>query len=121
MLITNESEETIADFTKGDDVLMAIDKIRQQIKRGDIIIDPTYKEELDAQYEAMKKYALKEARREAKAEGITRGIAKGIAKGRAEGITQSTNSIASNLKKSGIANDIIAKCTGLSIDKIAAL
>ena len=44
MLITNESEETIADFTKGDDILMAIDQIRQQIKRGDIIIDPTYKD-----------------------------------------------------------------------------
>ena len=113
LLITNESEETIADFTKGDDILMAIDKIRQQIKRGDIIIDPTYKEELDAQYEAMKKYALKEARREAKAEGR--------AEGRTEGKSEEKNFIASNLKKSGIASDIIAKCTGLSIDKIAAL
>ena len=101
MLITNESEETIADFTKGDDILMAIDKIRQQIKRGDIIIDPTYKEELDAQYDAMKKYALKEARREGKSE--------------------EKNTIASNLKKSGVANDIIAKCTGLSIDMIVTL
>ena len=109
LLITNESEETIADFTKGDDILMAIDKIRQQIKRGDIIIDPTYKEELDAQYEAMKKYALKEARREAKAEGITQGIAKGI------------NTIAVSMKKDGVNLDIIAKYTGLSIDKIAAL
>ncbi len=88
---------------------MAIDKIRQQIKRGDIIIDPTYKEELDAQYDAMKKYALKEARREAKAEG------------RAEGKSEEKNTIASNLKKSGVANDIIAKCTGLSIDMIVTL
>ena len=117
LLITNESEETIADFTKGDDILMAIDKIRQQIKRGDIIIDPTYKEELDAQYDAMKKYALKEARREAKAEGITQGMTKGIVKGKSE----EKNTIASNLKKSGVANDIIAKCTGLSIDMIATL
>ena len=109
LLITNESEETIADFTKGDDILMAIDQIRQQIKRGDIIIDPTYKDELDAQYEAMKKYALKEARREAKAEGITQGMAKGI------------NTIAVSMKKDGVNLDIIAKYTGLSIDKIAAL
>ena len=108
---------------------MATDKIKVQTRYGEVFIDPTYKEELDAQYDAMKKYALKEARREAKAEGITQGIAKGmvkgIAKGRVEGITQGKseekNFIASNLKKNGIASDIIAKCTGLSIDKIAAL
>ena len=101
LLITNESEETIADFTKGDDVLMAIDQIRQQIKRGDIIIDPTYKEELDAQYDAMKKYALKKARQEGKSE--------------------EKNTIAVSMKKDGVNLDIIAKYTGLSIDKIAAL
>ena len=72
-------------------------------------IDPTYKEELDAQYDAMKKYALKEARREAKAEGRT------------EGKSEEKNTIAVSMKKDGVNLDIIAKYTGLSIDKIAAL
>ena len=90
-------------------ILMAINKIKVQTRYGEVFIDPTYKEELDAQYDAMKKYALKEARREAKAEGRT------------EGKSEEKNTIASNLKKSGVANDIIAKCTGLSIDMIATL
>ena len=88
---------------------MATDKIKVQTRYGEVFIDPTYKEELDAQYDAMKKYALKEARRE------------GRVQGKVQGKKEAKNIIASNLKKSGIANDIIAKCTGLSIDKIMAL
>ena len=82
-------------------ILMAINKIKVQTRYGEVFIDPTYKEELDAQYDAMKKYALKEARREGKSE--------------------EKNTIAVSMKKDGVNLDIIAKYTGLSIDKIAAL
>ena len=92
---------------------MATDKIKVQTRYGEVFIDPTYKEELDAQYDAMKRYALKEARREGRAEGLAEGLA--------QGKKEAKNTIASNMKKDGVNLDIIAKCTGLSIDKIAAL
>ena len=84
---------------------MAIKKIKVQTRYGEVFIDPTYKEELDAQYDAMKKYALKEAKRE----------------GWAQGKKEAKNAIAWNMKKDGVDLDIIAKCTGLSIDEIMAL
>ena len=82
-------------------ILIATDKIKVQTRYGEVFIDPTYKEELDAQYDAMKKYALKKARQEGKSE--------------------EKNTIAVSMKKDGVNLDIIAKYTGLSIDKIAAL
>ena len=84
---------------------MAIKKIKVQTRYGEVFIDPTYKEELDAQYDAMKKYALKEAKRE----------------GLAQGKKEAKNTVASNMKKDGVNLDIIAKWTGLSIDEIMAL
>ena len=92
---------------------MRTNKIKVQTRYGEVFIDPTYKEELDAQYDAMKRYALKEARREGRAEGLAEGLA--------QGKKEAKNTIASNMKKDGVNLDIIAKCTGLSIDKIAAL
>ena len=86
-------------------VLMKVDEYRKQIKEGKIPVALTAKERLEQEFEEIKEYAIEEATNT----------------GMAQGMAQSTNNIASNMKKSGIANDIIAKCTGLSIDKIMAL
>ena len=98
--VTREEENIIREFIK-DDVLMKVDEYRKQIKDGKIPVQLTAKERLEREFEEIKAYAIEEATN--------------------NGMAQSTNNIASNMKKSGIANDIIAKCTGLSIDKIMAL
>ena len=92
---------------------MHVNKYRKQIKDGKIPVQLTAKERLEREFEEIKAYAIEEA--------TNTGMAQGMAQGVAQGVAQSTNNIASNMKKSGIANDIIAKCTGLSIDKIMAL
>ena len=101
LYVTREEENIIREFIKGDDVLMKVDEYRKQIKDGKIPVQLTAKERLEREFEEIKAYAIEEATN--------------------NGMAQSTNNIASNMKKSGIANDIIAKCTGLSIDKIMAL
>ena len=113
LIISRSNEEEISKYVKGDDILMKADAIRKQIKTGVIPIPATSKEELEWEFEQIKEYAIETA----KEEGIASGMAKGMAKGR----SKEKNSIAANMKKNGIANDLIAKCTGLSIDKIMAL
>ena len=109
LYVTREEENKIREFIKGDDVLMKVDEYRKQIKDGKIPVQLTAKERLEREFEEIKAYAIEEA--------TNNGMAQGMAWGKSE----EKNTIASNMKKSGIANDIIAKCTGLSIDKIMAL
>ena len=109
LYVTREEENIIREFIKGDDVLMKVDEYRKQIKDGKIPVQLTAKERLEREFEEIKAYAIEEA--------TNNGMAQGMAWGKSE----EKNTIASNMKKSGIANDIIAKCTGLSIDKIMAL
>ena len=109
LYVTREEENKIREFIKGDDVLMKVDEYRKQIKDGKIPVQLTAKERLEREFDEIKAYAIEEA--------TNTGMAQGMAWGKSE----EKNTIASNLKKSGIANDIIAKCTGLSIDKIMAL
>ena len=109
LYVTREEENKIRNFIEGDDVLMKVDEYRKQIKDGKIPVQLTAKERLEREFEEIKAYAIEEA--------TNNGMAQGMAWGKSE----EKNTIASNMKKSGIANDIIAKCTGLSIDKIMAL
>ena len=105
LYVTREEENIIREFIKGDDVLMKVDEYRKQIKEGKIPVQLTAKERLEREFEEIKAYAIEEATNT----------------GMAQGMAQSTNNIASNMKKDGVNFDIIAKYTGLSIDKIMAL
>ena len=105
LYVTREEENIIREFIKGDDVLMKVDEYRKQIKEGKIPVALTAKERLEREFEEIKAYAIEEATNT----------------GMAQGMAQSTNNIASNMKKDGVNLDIIAKYTGLSIDKIMAL
>lgn len=54
-------------------------------------------------------------------QGFVQGIEKGIEKGIKQGKSAEQRLIASNLKKKGIPSDVIAQCTGLSVDEIDLL
>jgi len=54
-------------------------------------------------------------------EGEAKGIAKGEAKGKAEGEAEEKTRIALNMLHSGIAIDLIAQLTGLSLEQIQKL
>lgn len=68
---------------------------------------------------------LREAKAEAKEEGRALGeaigIAKGIAKGIAEGREEGREEVAVQMKTEGMDPDLIAKFTGLSLERIAEL
>lgn len=64
---------------------------------------------------------LEQGLEQGKAEGLAEGKAEGKAEGLAEGKAAEQRLIASNLKKQGVAFEIIAQCTGLSLAEIAAL
>ena len=53
--------------------------------------------------------------------GLAEGRVEGKAEGRAEGKAESQRQIAANLKKQGILPEVIAQCTGLSLDEIGML
>ena len=53
--------------------------------------------------------------------GRKEGLAEGLASGRAEGRIEEKNEIASNMKKNGIALDLISKITGLTKKQISLL
>ena len=55
------------------------------------------------------------------AEGIEKGLAEGIEKGLQKGIEKGRFETAINLKKMGVADDIISKASGLSIEEIQKL
>jgi predicted transposase/invertase (TIGR01784 family) len=59
--------------------------------------------------------------REGKAEGKAEGIVEGIAKGEAKGKTEERNQIALNMLRSNIAEDLVAKFTGLTLKQVQKL
>lgn len=59
--------------------------------------------------------------RKGRAEGRAEGLAEGLAKGLAEGERKKQLAIAGNMKSLGVAPEIIAKATGLTLDEIALL
>ena len=58
---------------------------------------------------------------EGMAEGIVKGREEGIAKGRAEGVREANLDNARNLKKKGVAIDVISQATRLSKEEIEGL
>lgn len=60
-------------------------------------------------------------REEGRAEGIEEGLNKGLAKGKEEGVREANLNNARNLKKLGVAIDIISQATGLSKEEIEKL
>ncbi len=53
--------------------------------------------------------------------GMEKGMEEGLEKGKAEGLAEGQRLIAINLKKQGIDIEIIAQCTGLSVEEIDKL
>lgn len=75
-------------------------------------------EEFDRYDESVKAYrdyvnTIATAERISREKGVAEGIAKGMAKG--------TRKVAARLKKEGLTVDLIAKCTGLSVEEINKL
>lgn len=52
---------------------------------------------------------------------MRRGMAEGQARGKTEGKAEEQRLIAANFKKQGVAFELIAQCTGLSLEEITAL
>ena len=81
--------------------------------------------EYEANLEDWKEEGLAEGRAEGREEGREEGLAEGLAKGRteglAEGATRSRREVAVKMKSEGLAPEIIAKFTGLSIAEAEAL
>ena len=122
--ITNKKE--LKELTKGDDDLMAMAKIIDDLNHDITLIDLYSKEELD---EWEKRVERNQAIKEGKEEGIAEGRAEGRAEGKAEGITEgkaegkieSKLEIAQNMLNMNMDIDIISKATGLSVSKIKNL
>lgn len=64
---------------------------------------------------------LEYAAKEAEVKGLKKGKAEGIAKGIAKGKAAEQRLIAKNLKKQGVSIEVIAQCTGLSVEEIKQL
>ena len=71
--------------------------------------------------DAAKWEGLEEGRAEGRAEGLAKGRAEGLAKGRAEGEMNKGLEIARQMKVEGLPVEMIARCTGLSIEQIKDL
>lgn len=54
-------------------------------------------------------------------DGMEKGVEKGIEKGKAEGKIEEQRLIALNMKKQELASEVIAQCTGLSVEEINKL
>ena len=50
-----------------------------------------------------------------------KGLAEGEAKGKAEGAHEKAVSTARNMLNEGILSEVVAKCTGLSLEEVKAL
>ena len=76
--------------------------------------------------DAAKWEGLEEGRAEGRAEGLAKGRAEGLAKGREEGLAEGRAEgemnkgleIARQMKVEGLPVEMIARCTGLSIEQI---
>ena len=75
----------------------------------------------DVDIEVQREEASKIAFAQGIEQGIESGIAQGIERGIADGLHRKAIEDARNLKKLGVATDIIARATGLSTEDIAAL
>ena len=67
------------------------------------------------------KQGLSQGLAEGRAEGLSQGRAEGRAEGHAEGMKAANRENARKMKQKGIADDVIAEVTGLSIEEIQQL
>ena len=72
-------------------------------------------------YDSAIRRGMAEGMAEGMAKGMAKGEAKGEAKGKAEGKAEEQRLIAAKLKKQGVSFELIAQCTGLSLEEITAL
>ena len=97
-----------------------LEEARERLK-----LDSMTKDELTAYYRHLDNIVIlrdninteREDRAEGRAEGIEEGLNKGLAKGHKEGVKES----ARNLKKLGVAIEVISQATGLSKEEIEIL
>ena len=78
-----------------------------------LIAEYDYDVDIEVQREEASKLAF--------AQGVERGIEQGIERGLADGLHQKALEAADNLKRLGIAIDVIAQATGLSAEDVAML
>ena len=109
LLMTREIKREVAKFIKGDDILMAAEKIRDDLENGKIILDYDIELENEMIKQGIRETALEE------------GMAAGRTKGRAEGRAEEKKENAKKMKENGIPFNIISKITGLSKKQIMML
>ena len=105
LLMSRENIEEVAEFVKGDDILSEAEKNRIDLMNGKICLDY----DVEIENEIVKQGLMEVGRKE------------GFASGRAEGESYAKEQIATNMKKNGIALDLISKITGLTKSQINSL
>ena len=88
---------------------------------GKICLDYDVEIENEIVKQGLMEVGRKEGISVGRAEGISVGRAEGISVGRAEGESYAKEQIATNMKKNGIALDLISKITGLTKSQINSL
>lgn len=107
--ITNKKE--LKELAKGDEDLMAMAKIIDDLNKNVTLIDLYSKEEIN---EWQKRVDRNQAIKEGREKGIKEGIKEGKTKGKAEGKLE----IAQNMLNMNMDIEIISKATGLSESEI---
>lgn len=107
--ITNKKE--LKELAKGDEDLMAMAKIIDDLNKNVTLIDLYSKEEIN---EWQKRVDRNQAIKEGREKGIKEGIKEGKTKGKAEGKLE----IAQNMLNMNMDIEIISKATGLSKSEI---
>ena len=101
LLMSRENIEEVAEFVKGDDILSEAEKNRIDLMNGKICLDY----DVEIENEIVKQGLIEVGRKE----------------GRVEGESYAKEQIATNMKKNGIALDLISKITGLTKKQINLL
>ena len=101
LLMSRENIEEVAEFVKGDDILNEAEKNRIDLMNGKICLDY----DVEIENEIVKQGLIEVGRKE----------------GRVEGESYAKEQIATNMKKNGIALDLISKITGLTKKQINLL
>ncbi|MBQ0006325.1 MAG: hypothetical protein KBS57_02850, partial [Alistipes sp.] len=75
----------------------------------------------EAEYEANLEDWKAEGLEEGRKEGLAKGLAEGLAEGLTKGATENRHEVARKMKDEGLAPEIIAKCTGISVAEAKVL
>ena len=95
----------------------ALEEVRERLK-----LDGMTKDELAAYYRHLDNIViLRDNINTEREEGRAEGLEEGLNKGREEGLKEANLNNARNLKKLGVADDIISQATGLSKEEVEFL